>query len=371
MIRFLNQAIISLSKGSSSAPDWLTLSTVIKYPLFLPALLKRIRALGAELGSLVKLDIRVYSMTPEGQAQARKDLRGLGGIYIWWSATTGLFYLGSAMKFFGRGGRLAQYFMPSRLGSTMISKDLGLDMINQGLSDFTLIVVQTFPAGTMVQSALFALEQVWMLLRPTYNRTLRVGTPITPTLTEEQRIAVSTMLYSYVVMAGVIVPHSLIIHYGVKELARTGYTFALTGVRISMPLYIIYGMLKTGTLWQGILLTKQEIVDTASWTATRLISYQSLPIVYDRTNTHGVWTYVAHADPNHVYTAADLRSYYSTVSEARDAYGIPGSTFRRVRVLLEAHNGLRHSNAKLHVDDDISNESHLDRTEKWQVYGLL
>lgn len=61
--------------------------------------------------------------------------------------TTGLFYLGSALRFFDNEGRLNDYFMPGRVQqsinrkSTKVSYDLAQMIQKHGMGDFNLIAL--------------------------------------------------------------------------------------------------------------------------------------------------------------------------------------------------------------------------------------
>lgn len=343
--------IILKSADFAKNASWLNPSIIVKYPIFLTTLLSRIRSLATLFKDHIKLDLRSYPMTPEGKLEAQKDLAGLGGIYIWWSQTTGYFYLGSALSFFGKNGRLTKYFWPSRINTPgTVNKDLAKDFQRLGYSDFTLIIVQIFPTFSISQNDLFKVEQIWMLLLPTYNRTLLVGAPVSAPMTEADRAAMSTPIHSYEVIDGKICEDSHQIHYGLKQLARTGYT-STQGAHIPISLFLLYELLNSGSLCNNLVLfTKTEITDPSAWTASQIMKAQATAISYDRTNTHGVWTYTAHIDPNYVYTKEDLVSYYQRVDLARTAYNIPGTTFQRIRKLLSPHKGLIHSNTPLHND---------------------
>lgn len=69
-----------------------------------------------------------------------------GGIYIFWNKSTGLFYLGSALRYFKNKGRLNDYFMKSRIeaslnkNSTKKNKKAKL-IFKYGIGDFYLILI--------------------------------------------------------------------------------------------------------------------------------------------------------------------------------------------------------------------------------------
>lgn len=88
----------------------------------------------------------------------------MGGIYILHNKTTGLFYLGSALRYFDAKGRLNDYFSPSRVDqsvrreSTKVSYNLAVMIQKYGIGDFTLIVIPVFSITS--EAALKALEQL-------------------------------------------------------------------------------------------------------------------------------------------------------------------------------------------------------------------
>lgn len=56
------------------------MSKFTKYPIFLESLISRINILRAKYS--ISSPLRIYDLsTPEGKEQARKDLRGKGGVY--------------------------------------------------------------------------------------------------------------------------------------------------------------------------------------------------------------------------------------------------------------------------------------------------
>lgn len=76
-------------------------------------------------------------------------------------------------------------------------------------------------------------EQLWMLLYPTYNRSLTVGSNEGAPMTEEQRQYKSTPVYQYELDSNGIISGSEQTHYGIKELIRTGFS------SIFIPCFII------------------------------------------------------------------------------------------------------------------------------------
>src|SRR5690348_300703 len=72
------------------------ISRIIKFPIMLDKLLDRISKLAYQYNIPLDVKLFVEKMTSEGIKKAKQDLRGKGGIYIWYCNKTGYFYLGSA-----------------------------------------------------------------------------------------------------------------------------------------------------------------------------------------------------------------------------------------------------------------------------------
>ena len=100
-------------QGFNSFGFWTPYVSFLKIPISLNILLARIRSLADQYNITIKL--RTYPANASGIAAAKKDIKGKGGIYIWYCNITGLFYLGSGVKFFGTNGRLSTYLANSKL----------------------------------------------------------------------------------------------------------------------------------------------------------------------------------------------------------------------------------------------------------------
>lgn len=169
----------------------------------------------------------VYQNVELNKKTISKDLRNKGGIYLWWCKITGLFYVGSAKSFLGKNGRLNEYFQNNRLlnkNTAKISQDLAKDMLKYPKSFWNLIILEDFPTSTTKTGAMPDLnsqsidkpkplgptvdtdhtlsrirtsEQFWMLLLPTYNRSLVVGSNDGLPMPEAKRESMSTRIYIY------------------------------------------------------------------------------------------------------------------------------------------------------------------------------
>lgn len=250
------------------------ISRFIKFPIMLDKLLDRIGKLAYQynipLDPLARtrsggkgVNLFAERMNPEGIKKAKHDLRGKGGIYIWYCHKTGYFYLGSAQVFFGRNARLSTYLMPSRLLNTHknISKDLAKDLLKYGYEEFSLIIVEQFNVGMNIEMLLYQ-EQLWMMLYPTYNRSLKVGSNEGLPMPEAIRQKMSTSIFSYEVVDGKILPGSEREHFGIKKLARDGISsMEQPNVIIPISNFELSPLLKTGSLYKDrFLFTSDRLV---------------------------------------------------------------------------------------------------------------
>jgi hypothetical protein len=177
----------------------------------------------------------------------RKELSKLGGVYLWWCSSTGMFYIGSTKSFSGhKDSRLIKYFQYSRLVRTdtskHISRDIARDMLNIPKSHWNLIILEICgESERLSKTVLFEREQFWMLLIPTYNRSLVVGTHSVEPIDEDTRQKRSTIIYRFTIKDGVILPESELEIFGIKEAARL----------LKISLYDLQAHRKSGQLYKG------------------------------------------------------------------------------------------------------------------------
>lgn len=137
-------------------------SNVVKYPVLFDTLLTRIENLQFRYNR--HSDIMVFDLQEE-KSKALLDLKNLGGVYILWSKSNGMFYVGSAIRYFTNKGRLTDYFMPSRVKTSLlgvsskVSPDLAKAIHEYGIIDFILIVVETHYSQDLTKSSLLSFEQ--------------------------------------------------------------------------------------------------------------------------------------------------------------------------------------------------------------------
>ncbi len=241
---FGNNALIIINKVFRfSNGVAIPVNHVSRFPIQLSALLARINSLIFQYK--VKVNVLVFDFA-KGKTNAAQALKGLGGVYILHCKTTGLFYLGSAQNFFGPKGRLNDYFMAGRVNqsilgnSTKVSLDLAKHIKEYGITDFNLIAIPIPVIASL--AALRQIEQFWMLLLPTLNKSLSATSNNQAPMPEEQRRAMSTVVYIYEIVHGVVT--NTIVH-GVKELARTG-VLAADGITHNISYMTLSGFLFSG-----------------------------------------------------------------------------------------------------------------------------
>lgn len=333
--------------GDFQTGDYIApLTRFAKYPLRLDMLLERVSKMGAEYN--IPLNVKTYRMDAKGIQLAKDEMKGKGGIYIWYSHVTGYFYLGSAQVFFGKDARISTYLMKSRLSGKHrhVSVDLAKDMLSHGYDSFTLIFVESFDVGMSVEMLLYQ-EQLWMMLYPTYNRSLKVGSNEGQPMPEAERRALSTSVYLYEVVDGMIVPGSEQEHYGIKELSRTGFT-GVGNIHQSITYFDLNVLLKTGALFKGrYLFTKDRLVGKTltDWTAPAIVS-GDLTKGAD-TRSFGIYVYKT-ANSAGPFTSANFVEFVPSVSECRNKYDISKTHFQRVRRYNLPVNGFVFSNHILH-----------------------
>lgn len=137
-------------------------TSVQKYPLLFESLICRIENLQSEYNR--NFEIKVFNLQNE-KMKAQQDLKDLGGVYVLWCKLNGMFYVGSALRYFTNKGRLTDYFIPSRVKasinriSSKVSPDLAKAIYEYGIESFTLLILETKNSREIQKKHLFALEQ--------------------------------------------------------------------------------------------------------------------------------------------------------------------------------------------------------------------
>jgi group I intron endonuclease len=257
----------------------------------------------------------IYENAELSRKEINKDLINKGGIYIWWCGITGLFYIGSAKSFVGKNGRLNEYFQKSRLeliSKTKISSNLAEDMLKYPKNCWNLIILEA--SENLSFEVLRNIEQFWMLLVPTYNRSFVIGSNEGLPISEERREALSTLFYIYEISKeGLLIPNSEHKIFGIKNLARTGIV-SVNNTVTAVTSWDIQAHLKSGIPFKNQFIftkTPLSLQEQLDW---------KLPIVE---KDSGVWVYD--------FETLKFIEYFKTVKSCRDKYNIPSSTFKRVR----------------------------------------
>lgn len=139
-------------------------TNIIKYPIFLKSLIQRIRDLQYTYSPENK-NILIYDLSKD-KAKAQSELMNKGGVYVLWCKTSGMFYVGSALRFFTNKGRLTDYFMPGRIKasvdgtSSKVSKDLAYAIFTYGIQDFTLLIPQYENSNKLDKNTIQRWEQL-------------------------------------------------------------------------------------------------------------------------------------------------------------------------------------------------------------------
>ena len=233
-----------------------------KYPIFFGKLLERINSLKNRYNKFNI--IKVYLNVELNKKAINLDLKNKGGIYLWWCKTTGFFYVGSAKTFVGKNGRLNEYFQKNRLLNTnnpKISSDVAKDMLKYSKSNWNLIILEALDNIDLSLESLKSKEQFWMLLIPTYNRSLVVGSNEGLHLSEEKRETISTLIYIYEISEeGKLIPNSEQKIYGIKELCRIGIQSKFSNLTTPANSWDIQAHLKSSLPFKNkFLLTKNPL----------------------------------------------------------------------------------------------------------------
>ena len=324
----------------NSSDFFLPVSNITKYPIFLEALNKRIKELQDKY-SLSK-GCRVYDLSQD-KKKAQKELTNKGGVYILWCKATGLFYVGSALRFFSNKGRLTDYFMPARVQSSLdglsskVSKDLALQISTFGIENFTLLIPQEGLSEELIKDIIQDWEQFWMLLNPTLNRSLMVSSNSGNIMSEEDRIEMSTILYQYEIDKNKIIPQSLKVLYGLKETSRVGIR-SLSGELYPIQYDTLKGHLENRLIWKDKFVFSPEPISDESIISTTLNTPTHKRGGADKTK--GIWVYDA--------ITKELISFEPSVKECEIKYNISRTHLKRVRKYNQPYQGKLFSNQKIH-----------------------
>ena len=307
-----------------------------KYPIFFKALLNRIDLIRTQYS--IEFKLRVFKLNKD-KANAQKELQNKGGVYILWCKQNGLFYVGSALRFFTNKGRLNDYFMKGRVksslegNSTKVSKKLAESIEKYSINSFTLIIVEEYKSKELKKKIIQLREQLWMLLYPTFNRSLLVSSNEGRPMSEEKRLKLSTInkFYLYEFKDGVILSGSEKLIFGMKELSRTGI-LSSDQKRYPIEYNSIKGHLASGLAWKNkFLLSFNKLQEGYKLTDTKINNCKS------RSLGVGVYDYKTH----------NFISYEPSVKSCIVKYNVSPTHFNRIRKFGLEFKGKLFSNHKL------------------------
>ena len=328
-----------------------------KYPLFLKALFNRIDLIRTQYS--IEFKVRVFKLNKD-KANAQKELKNKGGVYILWCKKNGLFYVGSALRFFTNKGRLNDYFMKSRVksslegNSTKVSKKLAESIENYSINSFTLIIVEEYKSTELTKKIIQLREQLWMLLYPTLNRSLLVSSNEGRPMSEEKRLKLNTInkFYLYEIKDGIILSGSEKLIFGMKELSRTGilssdhkiYPIDYNSIKGLLASAYAPGVATFSKKWKANEMDQGRLL----WKNKFLLSFNKLQEGYKITDTKinncksrslGVWVYD--------YKSHKFISYEPNVKSCIVKYSVSPTHFRRIRKFGLEFKGKLFSNHKL------------------------
>ena len=312
------------------------LAIFTKYPLFFKALSNRIDLIRTQYS--IEFKVRIFELNKD-KANAQKELQNKGGVYILWCKQNGLFYVGSALRFFTNKGRLHDYFMKGRVksslegNSTKVSKKLAESIEKYSINSFTLIIVEEYNSKELTKKIIQIREQLWMLLYPTFNRSLLVSSNDGRPMSEEKRLKLNTInkFYLYEIKDGEILSGSEKLIFGKKELYRTGI---LSSDQKIYPIEYnsIKGHLASGLPWKNkFLLSFNKVQEGYKITDTKIKNCKSRPL--------GVWVYD--------YKTHNFISYEPSVKSCIVKYNVSPTHFKRIRKFGLEFKGKLFSNHKL------------------------
>lgn len=326
-----NALVERIKRKGSKIFQLFPISNRLKFPIFFDVLIAKISSLKSKYNNFDFGPLRVYQNVELNIKKIKKELNNKGGIYLWWCKDTGLFYIGSAKSFFGKNGRLHEYFQNNRLINRInskISSDVAKDMLMYPKSNWNLVILEmidlneTLGEDKINVSLLREKEQFWMLLLPTYNRSLVVGSNEGLPMSEDKRESMSTLIYIYEISdEGKLIPKSEQKVFGIKELSRIGIKSQFSGLITAVNLWDIQAHLKSGLPLKNKFLLFKNPLSLEEQITWKLVM---------KTKGSGVWVYDFNSIAGNA-DAANLIEYFDSVKACREKYNIPLTTFKRLR----------------------------------------
>lgn len=333
-------ALIKISKRinfDSSNSFFIPITTIIKYPIFIESLIKRIKDI--QIRYSLPNNILIYNLNVD-KNKSQSELKNKGGIYVLWSKSTGIFYVGSAIRFFSNKGRLTDYFIPGRIkssiigNSTKVNKDLAFTIFTYGIEDFTLLIPQLGSSTKLDKSIIQGWEQLWMILHPTLNRSLIVTSNNGNIISEKDRMKISTIFYQYEIdNNNRIIPNTEKILFGLKENSRIGIT-SINNKHFSIQYDTLKGHFYNKIIWvtseHKFYFTNEPIIDNF------IVNNINNNIQLSDKISRGIWVYNSNTK--------ELLSYEKSVKECELKYNISRTHLKRVRKYSQIYKGKLFSN---------------------------
>jgi hypothetical protein len=315
----------------------------IKYPIFFNVLIEKIKKLKIMYNYSCLNEILIYKFNDLKQVrkQINIDLKNKGGIYLWWCQNSGLFYIGSAKSFVGKNGRLNDYFQKNRLlniNNSKISLNIKKDMLKYPKLNWNLIILENMSTLEITKfNLLKQKEQFWMLLLPTYNRSLVVGSNEGLPMTNEKRMSISTLIYIYELSKeGNLLINSEQKIYGIRELSRTGIHSVISGDIIKANLWDIQSYLKSGLPFKNRFILSRKSLKIEEF---KTKNFNNLEESHNTSRNKGVWVYN--------FNNLNFIEYFDNIKSCREKYKIPTTTFLRIRKHKLNYKGYLFSNYNL------------------------
>lgn len=105
-----------------------------------------------------------------------------------------------------------------------------------------------------------------MLLNPTYNRSLNAITHNNWFIPEATRILMSHPVYIYPIFMGTIIPNSMILVHGLKEVFQLG-VMSIDGIKYTIQYDTLLGHYTTGLVWNDLFIFSPQPLSVDNWQA--------------------------------------------------------------------------------------------------------
>ena len=208
----------------------------LKFPIIFISLIARIN----ELTKIYQVNYKYYIYNISNITNlkyVREELLGIGGVYLLWNSKTGMFYIGSTIRFItskNKHGRLTRYFsykeqqsnrLLSESAKKQISRALEKELVKDSIYSFRLILLFKDTENIITKDIIQEIEQFWMLLKPTLNLSLNAKTGVSNQITTESMRKQSKTIvtfFIYQIDKNIIIFHKTKI-FGMRYLSENGF----------------------------------------------------------------------------------------------------------------------------------------------------